>query len=103
MWLARVSERKLNPHAADLRLCARWRKGFVRRTGQRLVDVSEDARERAGRAHVGVMADVRQGPRRFDVRPERALLAAFAQWDEHDQQLRHQGQTAAEATKPVQT
>ena len=50
-----------------------------------------------------MMPDVGQGPRCLDVRPERALLAAFAQRDEHDEQLRHEGQTAAEATKPVQT
>ena len=48
------------------------------------------------------MAEMRGGPWRFDVRSERALLAAFAERDEHDEQLRHQGQAAAEATKPVQ-
>ena len=68
-----------------------------------LVDVAEDARERARRAHVGAMAEVRHRPWRFDVRAERALLVPFAERDEHDEQLRHQGQTAAEATKPVQT
>ena len=44
------------------------------------------------------MAEVRRGAGCFDVRSERALLATLAQRDEHDEQLRHQGQTAAEAT-----
>ena len=49
------------------------------------------------------MADVRTRPRCFDVRPKGALLATFAERHEHDEELRYQGQTAAEATKPVQT
>ena len=65
--------------------------------------LSEDARERARRADVGAMAEVRRRPRCFDVRAEDALLVSLAERDEHDEQLRHQGQTAAEATQPVQT
>jgi len=49
------------------------------------------------------MADVRRRARRFDVRAERPLLAPFAEGDEDDEQLRHQGQASAEATQPVQT
>jgi hypothetical protein len=48
------------------------------------------------------MAEVGTRPGCFDVRPEGALLSPFAERDEHDEQLRHQGQTAAEATKPMQ-
>ena len=48
------------------------------------------------------MAVVRRRPRRFDVRREHALLVPLAEGDEHDEQLRHQGQTAAEASQPVQ-
>jgi hypothetical protein len=68
----------------------------------RLIDASEDARERAGGADLGAMADVGTRPGCLDVRPEGTLLSSFAERDEHDEQLRHQGQTAAEATKPVQ-
>lgn len=49
-----------------------------------------------------MMTDVRRRARRFDVRAERLLLATFAERHEHDEQLRHQGQTSAEATQPVQ-
>lgn len=49
------------------------------------------------------MADVGTRSRRFDVRPESPFLATLAQRHEHDEQLRHQGQTAAKATKPLQT
>ena len=67
-----------------------------------LVDASEDARERAGGADLGAMTDVGTRPGCFDVRPEGALFPPFAERDEHDEQLRHQGQPAAEATKPMQ-
>ena len=70
---------------------------------RRLVEAAEDAGERAGRADVGVMSDVGRGAWRFDVRAERALLAAFAEGDEHDEELRHQGQASAEATQPMHT
>ena len=41
MWLLCVSERKMNPHPADLRFAARGRDGANKCAGQRLVNVSE--------------------------------------------------------------
>ena len=70
---------------------------------RRLIDLAEDARKGAGRADVGAMAVVRRRPWCFDVRAEDALLVSLAERNEHDEELRHQGQASAEATQPVQT
>jgi len=41
VWLVRVSERMMNPHAADLLFRAGGEEGASKSAAQRLVDVSE--------------------------------------------------------------